>query len=75
MLGGIKGEYDCITAFSETDFTQDLNKIDIPVLVLHGDADQIVPLADSAPLTSPVSDGDTTNRVSPDPERRGFCLG
>ncbi len=48
MLGGIKGHYDCIKAFSETDFTEDLQKIDIPVLVLHGDDDQIVPIAASA---------------------------
>ena len=52
MLGGVKGEYDCIKAFSETDFTEDLLKIDIPVLVMHGDADQIVPFQDSAALTS-----------------------
>jgi non-heme chloroperoxidase len=44
MQGGHKGEYDCIKAFSETDFTEDLKKIDIPVLVLHGDDDQIVPI-------------------------------
>ncbi len=48
MLGGIKAQYDCIKAFSETDFTSDLREIDIPVLLLHGDDDQIVPLADSA---------------------------
>ncbi len=45
MLGGIKPHYDCIKAFSETDFTEDLKKIDIPTLVLHGDDDQIVPIA------------------------------
>ena len=44
MVGGIKAHYDCIKAFSETDFTEDLKKIDIPVLVLHGDDDQIVPI-------------------------------
>jgi non-heme chloroperoxidase len=44
MMGGMKPHYDCIKAFSETDFTEDLKKIDIPVLVLHGDADQIVPI-------------------------------
>jgi non-heme chloroperoxidase len=44
MLGGIKAHYDCIKAFSETDFTEDLKKIDIPVLVMHGDDDQIVPI-------------------------------
>jgi non-heme chloroperoxidase len=44
MLGGMKAHYDCIKAFSETDFTGDLKKIDIPVLVLHGEDDQIVPI-------------------------------
>jgi non-heme chloroperoxidase len=44
MLGGVKAHYDCIKAFSETDFTEDLKKIDIPVLVMHGDDDQIVPI-------------------------------
>jgi non-heme chloroperoxidase len=52
MMGGIKAHYDCIKAFSETDFTDDLKKIDVPVLVMHGDDDQIVPYADSAPLSS-----------------------
>jgi non-heme chloroperoxidase len=47
MLGGIKPQYDCIKAFSETDFTGDLKEIDIPVLVLHGDDDQIVPIDDA----------------------------
>ena len=51
MMGGAKAHYDCIKAFSETDFTDDLKKIDIPVLVLHGDDDQIVPIADSAELS------------------------
>ena len=44
MLGGVKAHYDCIKAFSETDFTEDLKKIEIPVLVMHGDDDQIVPI-------------------------------
>ena len=44
MLGSHKSQYDTIKAFSETDFTEDLKKIDIPVLVLHGDDDQIVPI-------------------------------
>jgi len=48
MMGGAKAHYDCIKAFSETDFTEDLKKIDVPVLVLHGEDDQIVPIADSA---------------------------
>jgi non-heme chloroperoxidase len=52
MQGGIKGEYDCIKAFSETDFTEDLKKIDIPMLVLHGDGDQIVPIGASGLMTA-----------------------
>jgi non-heme chloroperoxidase len=51
MMGGAKAHYDCIKAFSETDFTEDLKKIDVPVLVMHGDDDQIVPYPDSAPLS------------------------
>jgi non-heme chloroperoxidase len=52
MLGGVKAHYDCIKAFSETDFTEDLKRIDIPTLVLHGDDDQIVPIGASALLSS-----------------------
>jgi non-heme chloroperoxidase len=52
MMGGIKPQYDCIKAFSETDFTDDLKKIDVPTLVMHGDDDQIVPVADAAPLSA-----------------------
>ncbi len=48
MQGGTKAQYDCIKAFSETDFTDDLKAIDAPVLLMHGDDDQIVPIADSA---------------------------
>jgi non-heme chloroperoxidase len=48
MMGGIKAHYDCIKAFSETDFTEDLKKVDIPVLLLHGEDDQIVPFQLSA---------------------------
>jgi non-heme chloroperoxidase len=51
MMGGAKAHYDCIKAFSETDFTEDLKAIDVPVLVMHGDDDQIVPIADSALLS------------------------
>jgi non-heme chloroperoxidase len=50
MMGGAKAHYDCIEAFSETDFTDDLKAIDVPVLILHGEDDQIVPIADSAHL-------------------------
>ena len=52
MMGGTKSHYDCIKAFSETDFTEDLKAIDLPVLVMHGDDDQIVPIADSAMMSS-----------------------
>ena len=48
MMGGAKAHYDCITAFSETDFTEDLKAITVPVLLLHGTDDQVVPIADSA---------------------------
>jgi non-heme chloroperoxidase len=52
MMGSVKAGYDCIKAFSETDFTEDLKSIDVPVLVIHSEDDQIVPYADSAPLTA-----------------------
>ncbi|MFC8426606.1 alpha/beta fold hydrolase [Streptomyces sp. NPDC057236] len=51
MTGAANAHYECIKAFSETDFTEDLKKIDVPVLVAHGTDDQIVPYEDSAPLT------------------------
>ncbi|MDP9811716.1 non-heme chloroperoxidase [Rhizobium tibeticum] len=51
MMGAAKAHYDCIKAFSETDFTEDLQRITVPTLVMHGDDDQIVPYADSAPLS------------------------
>jgi non-heme chloroperoxidase len=54
MLGGTKAHYDCIKAFSETDFTEDLKKIDIPVLVMHGDDDQIVPIQASGLRSSKI---------------------
>lgn len=52
MLGGLKAEWDCIKAFSETDFTADLKKIQVPTLILHGDDDQIVPIEASALLSA-----------------------
>src|SRR5437762_6395406 len=52
MMGGAKPHYDCIKAFSETDFTEDLKKFDVPTLILHGDDDQIVPIGASALLSS-----------------------
>jgi non-heme chloroperoxidase len=52
MMGGAKAHYDGIKAFSETDFSDDLKSITVPALILHGDDDQIVPVADSAPLSA-----------------------
>jgi non-heme chloroperoxidase len=52
MTGAAKAHYDCIKVFSETDLTDDLKAIDVPVLLLHSDDDQIVPYADSAPLAA-----------------------
>ena len=52
MMGGAKAHYDCIKAFSETDFTEDLKAIDVPTLVMHGEDDQIVPFADAGPLSA-----------------------
>jgi non-heme chloroperoxidase len=52
MTGGAKAHFDGIVAFSQTDFTEDLKNISVPVLVMHGDDDQIVPYADSAPLSA-----------------------
>ena len=59
MLAGHKSALDCITAFSETDFTEDLKRIDVPTLILHGDDDQIVPIAASAMLSSKLVKGST----------------
>jgi non-heme chloroperoxidase len=49
MMGGAKGQYECVSAFIREDYTDDLKKISVPVLVMHGDADQIVPYATAAP--------------------------
>jgi non-heme chloroperoxidase len=57
MMSGHKNAYDCIKAFSETDFTEDLKKIDVPTLIIHGDDDQIVPIANSALLSSKLVKG------------------
>jgi non-heme chloroperoxidase len=57
MQGGIKGEYDCIYEFSEVDYTNDLKNIDKPTLVIHGDDDQIVPIAASAEKTAKIVKG------------------
>jgi non-heme chloroperoxidase len=59
MMCSIKAAYDCIKAFSETDFTEDLKRIDVPTLIMHGDDDQIVPIADSALLSAKLVKGST----------------
>jgi non-heme chloroperoxidase len=59
MQVGLKNAFDCIKVFSETDLTADLKKIDIPTLIIHGDDDQIVPIADSALLSSKIVKGAT----------------
>ena len=59
MVAGLNAEYDCVKAFSETDQTEDLKKFDVPTLILHGDDDQIVPIAASALLSSKIVKGST----------------
>jgi len=59
MQVGLKGALDCIKAFSETDQTEDLKQFDIPTLIIHGDDDQIVPIDDSALLSSKIVKGAT----------------
>ena len=54
ILGGVKAHYDCIKAFSETDFTEDLKKIDVPTLILHGDDDQIVPIGAAGLMSAKI---------------------
>jgi non-heme chloroperoxidase len=71
MLCGLKAAYDCIKAFSETDFTEDLKKFDVPTLVLHGDDDQIVPIAASALLSSKMVKGATLKVIPGAPH--GMC--
>jgi non-heme chloroperoxidase len=71
MQCGLKAAYDCVKAFSETDFTEDLKKIDVPTLVLHGDDDQIVPIADSALLSSKLVSGATLKVIPSAPH--GMC--
>jgi non-heme chloroperoxidase len=59
MMGGMKAHYDCIKAFSETDFTEDLKKFDVPTLIMHGDDDQIVPIAASGLMSAKIVKGAT----------------
>jgi non-heme chloroperoxidase len=71
MEGGAKAHYDGIKAFSETDFTEDLKKITVPVLVMHGDDDQIVPYADSGPLSAKLVQNGTLKTYKGFPH--GMC--
>ncbi len=71
MLAGHKAVFDCIKAFSETDFTEDLKKFDVPTLILHGDADQIVPIGASALLSSKIVKGATLKVIAGAPH--GMC--
>jgi non-heme chloroperoxidase len=71
MLAGHKAVYDCIKAFSETDFTEDLKKFDVPTLILHGDDDQIVPIGASALLSSKMVKGATLKVIPGAPH--GMC--
>jgi non-heme chloroperoxidase len=71
MMGGIKAHYDGIVAFSQTDFTDDLKKIAVPTLVMHGDDDQIVPYADSGPLSAKLVKGSTLKTYKGFPH--GMC--
>lgn len=71
MLGGFKGLYDCVKAFSETDFTEDLKKITVPTLIIHGDDDQIVPLNLSGILSSKLIPNATLNIYKGAPH--GLC--
>ena len=59
MMAGFPAAYFCIKAFSETDLTEDLKKIDVPTLIMHGDDDQIVPIADAGLLPSKIVKGAT----------------
>jgi non-heme chloroperoxidase len=59
MQAGLKGAFDCIKVFSETDHTEDLKKFDVPTLIIHGDDDQIVPIGASAMLSSKIVKGST----------------
>src|SRR6266702_3583005 len=71
MLCGFPGAYECIKAFSETDFTEDLKKFDVPTLILHGDDDQIVPYKDAALQSAKLVKGATLKLISGAPH--GLC--
>lgn len=72
MAGGIVGQYACIKEFSEVDYTEDLKRIDVPTLILHGDDDQIVPIGNSARLSAEIVK-DATLKVYPGASH-GMCV-
>ena len=71
MIAGHRAVYECIKVFSETDMTEDLKKFDVPTLILHGDDDQIVPIADSAMLSSKLIKGAVLHVIPGAPH--GMC--
>ncbi|MDE2476141.1 MAG: alpha/beta hydrolase [Alphaproteobacteria bacterium] len=71
MLGGHKAIYECVKAFSETDFTQDLKRFDVPALILHGDDDQIVPIDISSRISAKIIKGATLKVIPGAPH--GMC--
>ncbi len=71
MMAGFPASYFCIKAFSETDLTEDLKKFDVPTLILHGDDDQIVPIADSAVLSAKIIRNSTLKVIQGAPH--GMC--
>ncbi len=71
MMGSIKAQYECIKAFSETDFTEDLKVIEVPVLVIHSEDDQIVPYADAGPLSAKLLKNSTLRTYKDLPH--GLC--
>jgi len=71
MQSSVVASYECVTAFSETDFTEDLKKFEVPTLIIHGDADQIVPISDSAELSSKIVKNATLKVIPGAPH--GLC--
>jgi non-heme chloroperoxidase len=75
MTGGAKAHYDGVVAFSQTDFTPDLKKVSVPTLVMHGDDDQIVPYADSGPLSAKLLKNGTLENLQGFPARHDHYAG
>ena len=71
MQSSVVASYECVKAFSETDFTEDLKKFEVPTLIIHGDADQIVPISDSAELSSKIVKNATLKVIPGAPH--GLC--